>query len=990
MKNNNKKSLRVKKPKRHIFITLVSFLLTMIVAAFLAGSGMTILIVSSMLEDKPVFEVDNFNNAESSKIYDINGDLIADIGLHLRENITYDQIPQVVIDAFIAIEDSRFFTHGGFDIPRFSLALFGNLRGIITGSSGFSAGGGSTITMQLVKGTYFETEDALAPVTIERKMQEIALALEADASMPKRRILELYLNRINYGVPSSRGIETAAQYYFGKSTQELSLSEAAYLAGVINAPTTFNAYNNLEQATSRRNTVLFQMRRHGYITEQEEQDAKNIPLENLLAGKTTIDGRPFQAYIDTVVKEVIVLTGKDPYNTPMNIYTYMQPVIQQQIDDIQNGNVNFEFIDDLLQVSGVVMDHTTGQVVGVMGGRDYNGERLLNRATDARQQIGSTAKGILTYPLAFEHLNISTAEVTKDEPILIAGTTFILRNFDRRYRGEMTIRSAFANSMNIPAYQYLERITQTIGARRVVDYLNSIGMNTTTSLYDLGFAFGGSNFVASPMQLNAAYGAIFNDGQYIQPHTISRIEFRDGSDPLVPQYAKTRVVSSAAAFLTMTLMNDAIYGGYPNGMTQYRRTAYVAYGKTGTTNYGPEGVQYGIPEGSAKEHWVVVGNTKYVSTVWVGFDKAVAGRNTYMTSAIIAQNYRGRIVNLLMDSVGRVQSNYPILRQPDTVVPITHILGPQPYLTPTANLNPAYIASGLVKDTGANTVSVPFPTPSNLTGFTSSSVGTTVSQTVTIQMTPYPDELATIRESETYEMELITPTQEAKATGTRLFSLSWIRGPIVYAARVVINGEAQIYVSNTPTIQIPLTNMTGSTLEVCGFYAYEYYLDQRSNVVCQNVALADPNILTVPNWVNQAVSQFRTWVQTLNLTQITYSTTQAAQPANVGKITAFNPSNIINTNMHVNDIRATPITVTFLERVVDLTPLIGQTRNYAYNTWPLRGFVNISDASSNVSGISIITDVLVNGVSTSSIETSKQKNITLVYAVPVPDPTPTP
>ena len=334
-----KNNIRTKKPKRHIFVTFVSFLLTMIVAAFLSGSGMTILIVSSMLEDKPVFEADNFNSQESSKIYDINGDLIADIGLHLRENVTYDQLPQVVIDAFISIEDSRFFTHAGFDIPRFSLALIGNLQGILTGSSGFSAGGGSTITMQLVKGTYFETEDSLAPTTIERKMQEIALALEADSNMPKRRILELYVNRINYGVPSSRGIETAAKYYFGKSTQELSLSEAAYLAGVINAPTTFNAYNNLEQATARRNTVLFQMRRHGYITEQEEEDAKNIPLENLLAGKTTIDGRPFQAYIDTVVKEVITLTGKDPYNTPMSIYTYMQPIIQQQIDDIQNGDV---------------------------------------------------------------------------------------------------------------------------------------------------------------------------------------------------------------------------------------------------------------------------------------------------------------------------------------------------------------------------------------------------------------------------------------------------------------------------------------------------------------------------------------------------------------------------------------------------------------------------------------------------------------------------
>lgn len=985
MKNktvNNKKAVKTKKPKKHVIITLISFVFTMIVAVMLAGSGMTILVVSSMLEDKPVFEVDNFNSNESSKIYDINGDLIADIGLHLRENVTFDQIPQTVVDAFVAIEDSRFFTHNGFDIPRFAVALLGNLRGIITGSSGFSAGGGSTLTMQLVKGTYFETEDALAPTTIERKMQEIALALETEESVSKRRIFELYVNRINYGVPSSRGLQTAAQYYFGKNTQELSLSEAAYLAGVINAPTTFNAYNNLEAATRRRNVVLFQMRRHGYISDAEYQEAINIPLENLLAGRTTIEGRPYQAYIDAVVKEVIGLTGRDPYTTPMNIYTYMQPVIQQQIDDIQNGNVNFEFIDELLQTSGVVMDHTTGQVVGIMGGRNYDGERLLNRALEQRNQIGSTAKGILTYPLAFEHLNVSTSEVTKDEPILISGTNFILRNFDRRYRGEMTIKSAFGNSMNIPAYQYLERTVGTIGISRVVDYINSLGISTTSRLFDLGFAFGGSNFVASPMQLNAAYGAIFNDGQYIQPHTVSRIEFRDGSDPLVPQYASTRVISSAASYLTLDLMRDAIYGGYANGLAQFRRNAFVTYGKSGTTNYGPEGSQFGIPDGSAKEHWIVVGNTKYVATVWIGFDKAEAGRNTYITNAINSQNYRGRIMNLLIDSVAKVQSSYPELRQPSTVVPITHILGPQPYLTPFEGLNPSLITTGLIKSGGSGTIPVPFPTPSNMGAFTSSVSGTVASQTLTIQVPAYPDELATQREPVEYQMELITPTQQARATGTRLFSYSWIRGPIVYVARVVINGEAQQFVSNTPTIQIPLTNYAQGNVEVCTYYAYEKFLNERSNVVCQVVTTADPNVITIPNWVNQSLSQFMEWMQKLGLTNVNFATSLASTPEVVGRISAFDPAGIMNTNIHVNDLKARTITLTYADRTIDLSTLIGRTRDYAYNSWPLRNFVTISDASSSISGLSIISDVLVNGVSTSSIQVSKNNKITLVYATP--------
>lgn len=869
MKPFNRKNTKnkIRKPRRRlVLLTLLSFVLSITVALFLGGSGLVVLIVSSMLVDTPAFEVENFNVSDSTRIFDRHGNVIADIGLHLRENIPFEELPQTVVDAFVAVEDARFFTHNGFDIPRFSAAMIGNIRSILAGGGAFSAGGGSTITMQLVKGTFFETEDALAPTTIDRKIQEIALALETERNFSKRRIFELYVNRINFGVPNSRGIQRAAQFYFGKDVQELTLSEAAYLAGVINAPTRFNAYNNLQAATERRSVVLYQMRRHGFISEAEEAAANSIPLENLLVGRERQEGRPFQAYIDTVINEVIRLTGRDPVLVPMNIFTFMDPVVQAQIDAIQSGE-RINFIHDLLQVGGVVMDHSNGQVIGIMGGRNYDGERLFNRATDKRNQIGSTAKGILTYPLAFEHLNISTEEVVKDVPILIAGTdNLVLRNFDRRYRGEMNVRSAFANSMNIPAYLYLERITQAIGSRRVVEFINSIGIPTNVNQYDLGFSFGGSNFAASPMQLNAAYGAIFNNGEFIQPHTVARIEFRNGNDPLIPQYASTRVISSAASYLTMELMRDAINGGFPNGMSQFRRSAFTMYGKTGTTNWGPEGSAFGIPDGAARELWVVTGNARYVMTVWVGFDKAVEGQNTFITSAINAQNYRGRIMNLLIDAVAQIQGPLPTRQRPEGVETITHILGPQPYLAPLPNTDPSLIVTGLIRSAGATTSRVPFPTPSNNPGFTASltSSSSSTSKAITVQMTPYPDLQATQRESRTYEMELITPTQEIRATGTRLFSLSWIRGPIVYVARVVINGVPQFFVANSPTITIPLPNVNDPSIEVCTFYAYELFLDQRSNVLCQEVQLPVENGESTTNRINQSLGQIRTWLQTLN------------------------------------------------------------------------------------------------------------------------------
>jgi len=378
----------------------------------------------------------------------------------------------------------------------------------------------------------------------------------------------------------------------------------------------------------------------------------------------------------------------------------------------------------------------------------------------------------------------------------------------------------------------------------------------------------------------------------------------------------------------------------------------------------------------------VVGNTKYVATVWIGFDKAEKDLNTYITNAINSQNYRGRIMNLLIDSVAKVQSTYPALRQPSTVVPITHILGPQPYLTPLPDLDPSFITSGLIKSGGTGTIPVPFPTPSNMGAFTSSVSGTVASQTLTVTVPAYPDELATQREPVEYEMELITPTQQARATGTRLFSYSWIRGPIVYVARVVINGEAQQFVSNTPTIQIPLTNYAQGNLEVCTYYAYELFLNERSNVVCQTVTTADPNVITIPNWVNQSLSQFMEWMQRLGLTNVNFATTLAESPAVVGRISAFDPAGLINTNIHVNDLKSRTITLTYADRTIDLTTLIGQTRDFAYNSWSLRNFVTISDASSSVSGTSIISYVLVNGVRTTSLQVSKNKNITLVYATP--------
>ena len=241
--------------------------------------------------------------------------------------------------------------------------------------------GGSTFTMQLVKGTYFETEEATAVRSglagVNRKIQEIKVALQAEKVISKKEILTYYLNKINYGVPKNRrGIQTAAQFYFGKDISEVGLLEAAVLAGVINAPNLFSPVNNLDLAEKRAHTVLDLMVYHGYITKTEAELAKSIPLENLIVGELSnkTSTVSHQAYVDAVVDEVIALTGKDPVLVPMRIYTAMDESLQNKFEQIQNGeDPNILWPNDVIQTAMVTLDNKTGQILAIGGGRFYEG-----------------------------------------------------------------------------------------------------------------------------------------------------------------------------------------------------------------------------------------------------------------------------------------------------------------------------------------------------------------------------------------------------------------------------------------------------------------------------------------------------------------------------------------------------------------------------------------------------------------------------------------
>ncbi|MBR4470360.1 MAG: transglycosylase domain-containing protein, partial [Erysipelotrichaceae bacterium] len=559
MASQTKKKRKINKV--NVWAAIVSIIAALGLIGLIAGIGL----IATLLRNKPTLNVADFEQAESSVVYDSQGEEIANLGTVIRQNVEYEEIPNCVVDAFVAIEDSRYFQHNGFDVPRFTKAILENIRTLSFGQ------GGSTFTMQLVKNTYFTNDDTGEQAArsgasgVRRKVQEIALAMELEKAKSKQDIFESYVNKLNFGGSNNiRGIQKAAQYYFGKDLQECNLVEGALLAGVINAPNYYNPFYNLEAAQERVIEVLYQMRNHGYISKAEYELAKSVRIEDLLNDpyKNDKDGEgiPYQAYIDQVVSEVMELTNLDPYTTTMHIYTYMNKGIQEEMDAIQAGNMDedyLQFPDDFFECASVCIKNSTGEVVGIMGGRNYanGGQLLLNHATEQYKQPGSKIKPILDYALAFENLGWATDHVLTDKPMYYDNVSkIIVQNDSGTYVGDVTLKQAVGMSINTCAIQTLEAVLNAKKYEYVVNYAQSLGYDFTLDDFNVQYAIGGTTCEVTPYQHAAAYAAIMNYGSYNKPHTISRIEFTNGKSPITPVYTSEQVISEAAAFLTTELM----------------------------------------------------------------------------------------------------------------------------------------------------------------------------------------------------------------------------------------------------------------------------------------------------------------------------------------------------------------------------------------------------------------------------------------------------
>ena len=695
-----KRKRKVIKRKIRKKIHILRTILTVILIGYLCIGVSGTIFITGLLKDMPEMEVTDFISKESTRIYDANGTIIEEVGTYLRDNITYDQCPESLVDAFLSIEDSRFFSHNGFDIPRFMKAALSNL------ASGSLGSGGSTFTMQLVKNTYFTVENGDDSTTytksLQYKAQQIALSMEAETILTKQEIFELYANKINFG-KNIRGVQRAAQYYFGKNVSELTLAESAMLAGIVNLPNVYNPYSYLDYATTRRNQVLDMMAYHGYITEEEAELAKAIDVEDLLVGENYAvkDGSKYQSYVDAVLEEAQEKTGLDPTLGGMQIYTAMDPVIQDEIEAIQDEETEIWFADDLMQTAIVTMDNTNGEIVGIGGGRYYSGARSLNRATAGYKQPGSSVKPFLSYALAFEYLGYTTDEILLDKPITMPGESMVLVNATGTYQGDVTIKDAVAYSLNIPAILTMEDVVAKIGSSGVVDYLQSMGFDKVTDdNFELRFAIGGNNFTTTAVELAGAHGAMINGGVYNEPHTIRSIQFTDGSE-YTPEIQNVRVLSSGSAYLVAQLMQNNVDSQCGNYMDLLKRD-YPVYAKTGTTDWGDSGLSYGIPEGAAKDKWMISSTSKYTNAVWVGWDKAVAYEGTYFSNWKSYLNIPGNINRLLLDTEETTTSaeNLNGVERPSDVQDITYVYGTYPHVEADDSISSSRLITSMVSSTG--------------------------------------------------------------------------------------------------------------------------------------------------------------------------------------------------------------------------------------------------------------------------------------------------
>jgi penicillin-binding protein 1A len=569
-------------------VIIVASLIVFIGAA-LAGTSVVYYI---LLKELPsIAALKDYRPSITTRVYADNNELIDEFFLEDRKVIKYEEIPKIVIQAFVASEDARFFQHGGFDMQSMSRAFFKNIE------AGKIVQGGSTITQQVAKSLYLSPEKSYL-----RKVKEALLAYKIDRYLTKEEIITLYLNHIYLG-HGTYGVEAAAQGYFGKSARNLTIPEAALLAGLPKAPNNYSPYLHPDRAYQRQAYVLNRMFEDGYISEPEKERALATQVK-LRSVKPKDKIAPY--FIENIRRYIQEKYGSDVlYKEGLEVHTTLNIQMQKAARDaVEQGLQEMEerenFEKGKVQGALFAMEPKTGAIRAMVGGRDFIRSEF-NRATQSRRQPGSAFKPLI-YTAAFDK-GMTPTTVIVDSPIVFPDPqqpdgVWKPQNFDRKFLGPTTLHNALIHSRNIITIKILEEI----GVDYAAAYAANMGITSPISR-NLTMALGTSGVTLQ--ELVRAYGVLANDGKRVQPFFIKKIVDRTGNVFEEAQPRVEQVIDPRIAFMSSYVMQDVVESGTGQ---RVRKLGRPVAGKTGTTD-------------DMRDAWFMGFTPSLVAGVWVGFDQ---------------------------------------------------------------------------------------------------------------------------------------------------------------------------------------------------------------------------------------------------------------------------------------------------------------------------------------------------------------------------------
>ena len=616
----------------------------------------------------PTIQASDLEGATETKILDKDGELIYSLGGEKRDIITSEQVPQLLKDAITSIEDKRFYSHMGIDPIRIAGSFLRNAK------AGQITQGGSTITQQLVKLAVFSTKKE--DQTYKRKIQEIMLSLQLERNYSKEQILTYYLNKV-YMANNVYGFGTASHYYFNKELSELSLPQVALLAGMPQAPNSYDPYANADQAKERRDLVLYSMKENGKITKEQYDQAVATPVtEGLIAHNNKVDSNDkalvYDSFVTMVLKEVQEKTGLDPYNDGLTIETTIDSKAQQRLYDIVNTNDYIQYVNDKIQNAVVMLDTKTGAVRAVNGGRKQTTLLGYNRATDNSRSTGSTIKPVIDYGPAIEYLNYSTGQTIMDQRTTYSNGVE-LNNWDFSHKGAMTLRTALVYSRNTTALQTFKAVGET----NIKSFLNNLDIQIKNDGQDYLVESNSIGADISPIKMAAAYATFGNYGTYSKPYTVTKVTTRDGQVTEFKPEQKQAMKDSTAYMITDVLKDSFKYGF----ATQAAIPGLPTAAKTGSSNYTVEqkrAMGASDYEDIIPDSWFIGYSTDYTISAWTGYDNPYEQGGGVDTTE---QEYSRLIYYYLMKYMAESSSGDDWV-QPDSVVKQQIEIGSDPLSLP--------------------------------------------------------------------------------------------------------------------------------------------------------------------------------------------------------------------------------------------------------------------------------------------------------------------